>query len=158
MDTCSISAICSNVIFMTAYKCSLLYCRSVKTDFSLSSLMISSCFSILSDAGIFLTFQSINHMVIIPAHCFFRLLVICVRPCFPASKLFFAFENRFASEQPRLPHPHKQSHLPVSCYERHRFFLSNIACSFLSCVKMARQKGGGSRRVSDLSFAASKKH
>ena len=34
----------------------------------------------------------INHMVIIPAHFFFRLLVICVRPCFPASKLFFAFK------------------------------------------------------------------
>ena len=42
----------SNVIFTTAYKCSLLYCRSVKTDFSFSSLMISSCFSTLSDVGI----------------------------------------------------------------------------------------------------------
>ena len=31
-------------------------------------------------------------MVIIPAHFFFRLLVICVQPCFPASKLFFAFK------------------------------------------------------------------
>ena len=92
MDTCSISAICSNVIFMTAYKCSLLYCRSVKTDFSLSSIDDFFLFLHPYRRRNFPTFQSINHMVIIPPHCYFRLLVICIRPCFPASKLFFAFK------------------------------------------------------------------
>ena len=93
----------------------------------------------------FPTFQSINHMIIIPAHCFFRLLVICVRPCFPASKLFFAFKITL-----------RQNNLVCRTRINNRicpfFVASDIifsikhSFSFLSCVKMARQKGGGARQ------------
>ena len=69
-----------------------------------------------------------------------------------SDEILLHFQNHFGLKQLRLPHPHKQSHLPVFCYEQHHFFYQTLF--FLSVVR----KNGKTERRRSAAMSISFEH